>query len=373
MRIGFDGKKAVSNLTGIGNYSRGIINLTALAGNEALVYAPTEGTERCRAGLSDSPLITYRISDCRNALTREWWRNAGVCRVIAADRPDIFHGLSNELPFGIDKTGVRSVVTIHDLIFLRLPHTYPALQRAILKRKTLHACRVASRIIAISERTRRDIVELYGIDENKIEVIYQGCHALFHQVAPEALREEVAAHYDLPSHYLISVGTVEERKNHAAIIEALAKTTSQLPLVIVSKSTPLQRRLEERIARLGLTDRVKFLNSVPLGHLPALYQMATAALYVSRYEGFGIPVIEALASGIPVVAATGSCLEEAGGPGAIYCAPDDIAAIAAAIDSLADSTELREQLVEQGRAHIARFSADTLLARMDEFYRKVLG
>lgn len=372
MRIGFDGKKAVSNLTGIGNYSRGIINLTAAAGNEAVVFSPSEGTPKCRAGLSDSPLITYHISDCHNGLTRNWWRNVGVTADIARSGLDIFHGLSNELPIGIRRTGVKSVVTIHDLIFLRLPKTYPPLSRAILSQKTRYACREADRIIAISERTKRDIVELYGVDPEIIEVIYQGCHSLFHSPAPDELKKEVRSLYDLPESYLISVGTIEERKNHAAIIGALAKADTKLPLVIVSKKTALQEKLAQSAARLGVGDRILFLNNVPLHHLPALYQQALAALYVSRYEGFGIPVIEALASGIPVIAATGSCLEEAGGPGAIYCDPDDIGEIAAAIDSVASSVAIRSRLVTAGQEHIRQFSAERLAARMDEFYRSML-
>lgn len=372
MRIGFDGKKAVSNLTGIGNYSRGIINLTAAAGNEAVVFAPSEGTPKCRAGLSDSPLITYNISDCHNGLTRNWWRNIGVTGEIAGAGLDIFHGLSNELPIGIRRTGVKSVVTIHDLIFLRLPATYSLLSRTILRQKTLYACREADRIIAISECTKRDIVELYGVDPEKIEVIYQGCHSLFHSPASAGTRAEVRRLYDLPETYFISVGTIEHRKNHAAIIRALAQAKTKLPIVIVSKKTGLQEELARLASELGIADRVIFLNNVPLHHLPALYQMALAALYVSRYEGFGIPVIEALASGIPVIAATGSCLEEAGGDGAIYCDPDDVGEISRAIDDLASSPELHQKLVAAGRKHIKRFSAENLGARMDEFYRSLL-
>ncbi|MDE6556657.1 MAG: glycosyltransferase family 4 protein [Duncaniella sp.] len=371
MRIGFDGKKAVSNLTGIGNYSRGIINLTVAAGNEAVVFAPTEGSVKCRAGLNDSPLIEYHIHDCHNALSREWWRNKGITKDIASTGLDIFHGLSNELPVGIEKTGVKSVVTIHDLIFLRLPSTYSAIDRAILKNKTLRACRNANRIIAISEKTKSDIVELYHIPEEKIEVIYQGCHDLFYHPASAQMRADVRKKYGLPDTYMISVGTIEYRKNHEAIIEAMAMTKSKLPLVIVSKKTHLQEKLREKAERLGMADRVIFLNDVPLQDLPALYQMALMALYVSRYEGFGIPVIEALASGTPVVAATGSCLEEAGGKGAIYCDPDDINAIGKAIDDIASSPELFRQLVDLGQKHIRKFSAENLAQSMADFYKRL--
>ena len=374
MRIGFDAKKIVSNLTGIGNYSRGVVNLLSPDSNfKCVLFAPDAGKEKCLAGLDESDNVEFVYSGCSSGLTKNYWRNFSMVNDIRKSGVDLFHGVSNELPFGIDKAGCRTVVTIHDLIFLRYPETYDWLSRKLLTLKTRYACRHADRIIAVSEQTKRDIVEFYGVSPEKIEVLYQGCHELFRRrLSPERV-EEVRKLYGLPEKYMISVGTIEHRKNHRTIIEALAKTTSDVPLVIVSKKTSLQKKLERQIADLGLTDRVRIINGVPLVHLPALCQGSQLAIYLSYFEGFGIPVLEGLCSGVPVIAATGSCLEEAGGKGALYCDPFDAAEVAQTIDRVLTDESLRSEMIAEGEKHAANFTDEVLARKMKDFYVRTLG
>ncbi len=374
MRIGFDAKKIVSNLTGIGNYSRSTVNLLTAAGeDECVLFAPDKGTEKCRAGLLPGDKLEFVYSGKGSSIGRHYWRNFSMVKDVKASGVEIFHGLSNELPFGIEKAGCKTVVTIHDLIFLRYPATYDFLSRKILEKKTRYACGVADRIIAVSEQTKRDIVEFYGVSPDKIDVLYQGCHSLFKRKLTDKEIDEVRKLYGLPDRYMVSVGTIEDRKNHATVIEAVSRLEDDVPLVIVSKRTSLQKKLEQQIESLGLRERVRIINGVPLEHLPALYQGSELAIYLSYFEGFGIPVLEGITSGVPVIAATGSCLEEAGGKGAVYCDPFDAEDVAAQMHLLLNSAEKRAELTAEGKKHIENFTDEALCGNLRKFYHKLLG
>lgn len=373
MLIGFDAKKIVSNLTGIGNYSRGLVNLLSAGGSDKCVlFAPGKGDDKCLAGLNVNDNVEFVYSGSSSGLGRNYWRNFSMVDDIRRSGVEIFHGVSNELPFGIRKAGCKTVVTIHDLIFLRYPATYDFLSRKILEVKTKYACSVADRIIAVSEQTKRDIVEFYGVAPRKIDVLYQGCHAEFKRRVSSEEIEEVRKIYGLPRRYMVSIGTIEDRKNHKTVIEAMAKLEDYVPLVIVSKRTRLQRKIEEQIVRLGLGERVRIINGIPFRHLPALYQGSELAVYLSYFEGFGIPVLEGITSGVPVIAATGSCLEEAGGDGAVYCDPFDADGVAAAMHELLTSAAMRDKLIAGGEKHIRNFTDDVLGGNIKSFYEKLL-
>ncbi len=373
MLIGFDAKKIVSNLTGIGNYSRGLVNLLSSDGEDKCVlFAPDKGKENCLAGLDVNENVEFVYSGTNSGIGKNYWRNFSMVNDIRKSGVEIFHGLSNELPLGIGKAGCKTVVTIHDLIFLRYPKTYDFLSRKILEAKTRYACRVADRIIAVSEQTKRDIVEFYGIAPEKIDVLYQGCHAEFKRRVSEEEMAEVRRIYALPERYMVSVGTIEERKNHRTVIDAMSKLEDDVPLIIVSKRTHLQKKIEEQIARLGLGNKVRIINGVPFMHLPALYQGSELAIYLSYFEGFGIPVLEGITSGVPVIAATGSCLEEAGGKGAVYCAPFDSDEVAAAMHTLLISPEKRGELIAEGQKHVGNFTDEVLGGNIRSFYKKLL-
>ncbi len=373
MLIGFDAKKIVSNLTGIGNYSRGLVNLLSAGGSDKCVlFAPGKGDEKCLAGLNVNDNVEFVYSGSSSGLGRNYWRNFSMVDDIRRSGVEIFHGVSNELPFGIRKAGCKTVVTIHDLIFLRYPATYDFLSRKILEVKTKYACRAADRIIAVSEQTKRDIVKFYGVAPQKIDVLYQGCHAEFKRRISSGEMEEVREIYGLPRRYMVSVGTIEDRKNHKTVIEAMAKLEDDVPLVIVSKRTRLQEKIEEQISRLGLGERVRIINGVPFRYLPALYQGSELAVYLSYFEGFGIPVLEGITSGVPVIAATGSCLEEAGGNGAVYCDPFDADGVAAAMHELLTSATMRDKLMAGGEKHIRNFTDDVLGGNIKSFYEKLL-
>lgn len=374
MRIGFDAKKIVTNLTGIGNYSRGTIHALAehYPDNQYILFAPNKGNERCISRLQPHTCITFAYPQCTWSLAQEWWRCHGITKDIVRNRTDIFHGLSNELPFGIRRTGCKSVVTIHDLIFLRYPQTYDPITRRILKAKTLYACRNADKIIAISQCTKQDIIKFYSIPEERIEVVYQGCNPLFYRTTSIDEIQAIKKRYGLPSNYLLCVGTLEQRKNQLSILQSLALANNDIHLVLTSKPTKYQVIIEERIKSLGLQQRVHILNNVLNPDLPAIYQGATAFTYLSWFEGFGIPVLEALVSGIPVIAATGSCLEEAGGPASLYCNPFDYQQIAAYINELTCDSKKREDMAVSGKEYAKRFSYQLIAQQLHSIYQQLM-
>lgn len=376
MRIGFDAKKAVKNLTGIGNYSRGLINglCSRAPEHQYFLFATEPVNDKAVKRICKSPALHYNLYPSKKSvLQREYWKCHGVIKELKSKEIDLFHGVTNELPWGIRKAGIPSVVTIHDLIFLRYPETYDLLSRLILKWKTLYACRHADKIIAISRQTKQDIIDFYHVPASKIEIVYQGCDNIFSRTVSCEEKQAIQKRYGLPARYLLSVGTFEHRKNHRSILQALPlMNEEEMHLVLVSKHTKFQSVIEESVCNLGLQGRVHILNNIPNADLPALYQGCSAFLYMSYFEGFGIPVLEALVSGVPVIAATGSCLEEAGGPTSLYCNPFDYQKIAELTDSILESPERATYMVERGKEYARNFSEERIIQNLVNVYQQVL-
>ena len=377
MRIGYDGKRAVQNFTGLGNYSRYVIEALQkyYPDNEYFLYAPKP---RVNSRLSFILEKGNRSVSMHYPLSAKWkklsalWRIKGIRENLERDQLDLFHGLSNELPLNIKKVkSIKSIVTIHDLIFLRLPYCYSFIDRKIYNYKFNRACQNADHIIAVSECTKADIVHFYGIPQEKISVIYQGCDPVFSIPATRTKKEEVCNRYQLPKHYILSVGTIEKRKNTLSIVKALCKLPKHIHLVLIGKSTSYSKTINEFIDKSDLQGRVHLLHNIPFADLPAIYQLADTFVYPSIYEGFGIPILEALNSGIPVVAATGSCLEEAGGKYSLYTAPYDVEAMANAIKQ-SFIPETRTRMIEEGVKWAQQFSQKQMAVQTIDCYNRVL-
>ena len=227
------------------------------------------------------------------------------------------------------------------------------------------------RIIAISQRTRQDIAQLGGIDEEHIDLIYQSCNPRYSSVlAPQQL-EDVRGRLGLPKHFFLSVGSIEERKNLMLAVEALPHLPAELHLVAVGKQTGYAPKMLQKARRLGVLERVHLLHGVADADLQALYQLAEVFVYPSRYEGFGIPIIEAIQCRLPVVAATGSCLEEAGGPDCLYVSPDAPDALAAAIVQLRPGADGREERVRRSLLYVQRFQGLSVASQVADIYRQL--
>lgn len=374
MKIGYDAKRAVNNNTGLGNYSRLVIGAIASSGDDSLMlYAPRLRNNPRLMPLLDRQNVAMCLPD--TAMGRRFpsiWRSRGMTAQLRRDGIGLFHGLSNELPLNIASSGIPSVVTIHDVIFRHYPDCYKWIDRKIYDYKFRNAAQNATRVIAISECTRRDIIDFYGVNPEKIDVVYQGCDAQFHKPVDHSCADSVMARYGIDRPYIIGVGTVERRKNQLLTVEALRGLPDDIMAVIVGRRTGYAKDIDSYIARHGLQDRVKFVESADFTDFPALYSRALFSSYPSRYEGFGIPVIESLSVGTPVIIASGSCLEEASGPGAPVVCPDDVDAFVDFGRRIIDDQDYRSGLVEAGRRHIVKFSQANFAAGLRDSYKKAI-
>lgn len=373
MNIGFDAKKAIVNLTGIGNYSRRVIEALSREYPSAGLYL-FGPRKKPVAPIIETPDIHFVYPPAFGGkLTYELWRNRFLRGDLQRNGIDVYHGLSNEIPTGLDRCRTRTVVTIHDLIFLTRPETFKPGMRLKLRKKTLYACRHADRIIAVSRRTADDIIRLYGIDPSRIDIVYQSIDPVFFTPFSDRTKADVAARYSLPEKFVLCVGTIEQRKNQELIIKALPLIDSNIQAVIAGRSTPYQQQLKDMATDLGVADRVHFINGLPNDDLPAVYQLAAVFCLPSVYEGFGLPVAEALASRVPVIAATGSCLEEAGGPDSIYVDPNDEKELASSITQITEDPEMRDRMIGRGAQYVTRFSDTAMAKSLMETYRRALS
>lgn len=369
MNIGFDGKRAANNLTGLGNYSRSLVTQLARSfpQNQYFVYTPKVRVAAQIEAFFRTSGVTLRLG------SGMLWRSLGIKKQLLRDRIDLYHGLSHEIPFGLSEAGIPAVVTVHDLIFLRFPQYFGRISRWIYELKCRYACKHADKIIAISECTKRDIISFFGIEPGKIDVIYQSCEDGFKTMASAAVKASVRARLGLPEQYLLYVGTIETRKNLLTLIRALPRIDTAYPLIVIGKETPYAELVKREIAKIGLKDRIRFLRNVSFEDLPVIYQMAAVFIYPSVFEGFGIPVIEALYSGVPVVAAKGSCLEEAGGPSSLYVNPDDHEGFAKAVNSILSAPEKAAEMREKGLHYVQRFNDNILSSQMMTVYTTVVS
>jgi glycosyltransferase involved in cell wall biosynthesis len=294
-------------------------------------------------------------------------------RLVASPAPDgarpVYHATEHLLP----RLATPTVLTVHDLIFERYPEHHTRRNRTFLRVGMRLFTRAATAIIAVSEHTRRDLIAVYDLPAEKIHVVYEGVDPAFAPATPDEVAR-VRARYSPDRPYLLMVGTLEPRKNHAAALRALARLKTQglsHRLVIAGGSGWLFAPIRRQVAELGLEGDVTFAGYVPAGDLPPLYSGAACVLAPSLYEGFGFPVLEAMACGAPVVCSDVSSLPEVAGDAALLVAPLDDAALAAAAHLIVTQPGLAALLRVQGRRQAARFRWDTCAAETLEIYRLV--
>ena len=377
LTLGFDAKRAVANVTGLGNYSRSVLRSLGrrFPEHRYVLYAPRIRRDADMTFLDGTP--TVELASAPSGLTSgigaALWRTFRLGRRAAGSGVSLFHGLSQELPRDLPRE-IPAVVTQADVLYLRYPELFPTIDRAFYRWKYRWSCDRADRIVAISEQTKRDLQEFYGIEGERVRVVYPGCEPRF---AVRLDAERIAAvrrRYGLPDEYLLSVGTIEERKNALVILQALATMPpAERPFVaLVGRPTAYRRVLDDFARRHGLTARMRILHPVPPDDLPALYQGARLFIYPSRFEGFGLPILEGLRSGVPVVTSTGSCFAEAGGRAARYVSPDEPAAVAEAIRAVLGDRDLARAMIAEGHRHAATFDDDTLAERLMDVYTETL-
>ncbi|HHL53011.1 MAG TPA: glycosyltransferase family 1 protein [Flammeovirgaceae bacterium] len=340
MRLGFDAKRLFLNDRGLGNYARNLLYglVKYHPQHEYFLYTPKQhGKLVDEKFLADSQ-VQVRLPAGMGRVLSAYWRSGQLGRVAARDGVQVWHGLSQELPADIIRVDVKSVVTVHDLIFLRHPEFYKPLDRWIYLKKVKWAVQHADKVVAISQQTRQDVLETFTLPPDRVQVIYQSCHEVFYEKRSAQECQQVRAKWRLPQQYMLYIGALNENKNVLVILQAMRQLKGKLdlPLVIVGHGEAYKRKLLAYAQKHGLEKQLYFASEIANPaprELSAFYQMAEVFIFPSFYEGFGIPILEARFSGTPVVASNSSCLHEAGGESSYYF-------------NLADSEELAGQLLK---------------------------
>jgi glycosyltransferase involved in cell wall biosynthesis len=383
MKIGYDGKRAFQNKTGLGNYIRSLMAILTeqYPQHHYTLFAPKQTN-------------LFDISTLKNvdAIFPEtfigqafpgWWRRNGMVRAIAKSGLDIYHGVSNELPLHIERTGVKTVVTVHDIIFERFPETYNFDERYVHRWKIKQACKVADAVIAISQQTKDDLINFYQVPKNKIFISYQSCNPIFQQTISREEKVIVKKRYNLPDSYFLFVSSIAPRKNLIAVCKALLilKEQIDIPLVVIGNGKKEKEEAKQFMQANGISNRLILLNELPASKeisfttaadFPAIYQQALALVYPSIFEGFGAPLLEALWSGLPVISSNTSSLPEVGGDAALYFAPGDCELLAQHMLNVAQDKQLAADLRKKGFDQAQNFTIKKYADSIMNVYQQIV-
>lgn len=375
VRIAIDYTSALNQRAGIGRFTRQLVDalLEQDRRHDYLLLGPR------RSRFSPSPAALSQARLARWPLT-EWgmtvlWHRLGL-RIPAeafAGPFDLFHGPDFVLP---PMRCRRSILTVHDLSFLVYPeHAVPTLAR-YLRRVVPPSVARASLVVADSESTRHDLIRHLGAPPDKVAVVWGGVDPSFRPITDQVTLARVRQRYQAEPPFVLSVGTLEPRKNYGRLLEAFAALRRELSqpirLLIAGGKGWLYDDIFRQQRSLGLDEAVAFLGFVPEDDLPALISLAQVFVYPSLYEGFGLPVLEAMACGAPVIAANTSALPEVAQGAALLVDPSDVAALAGAMRRVLEDEGLRQELSERGQERAATFTWERAAAQMLTLYQKVL-
>jgi glycosyltransferase involved in cell wall biosynthesis len=378
VRIGFDAKRLFNNFTGLGNYSRFIVSSLQefYPGDDYYLFTPKQKRNADTELFFDQSKFTTVVPPEWMAKLKlgSYWRSFRTASEAEKAHVQLFHGLSHELP-GSLPSSIKSVVTVHDLIFIRYPQFYSAIDGAIYKAKVRHACRVADRIVAISQQTAEDVIDYLKVPREKIDVVYQGSHPNFKRKFSIEEIARIRSSYSLPSEYILNVGTIEERKNAAQLVKALSMLpeSSRIPIVIVGKKTPYLEYIRDVAKKAGVEKYLVVLHDVRFADLPGIYQAAKVFVYPSLFEGFGIPLIEAIESDIPVITSRDSCFSEAAGPASTYIDPAQPEELAFQLEKVLTDAKLANEMVRGSKTYIERFQPEAIAKAMHDVYDRVVA
>jgi glycosyltransferase involved in cell wall biosynthesis len=357
MRICIDTSPAVHHRAGLGRYAQELT--TALLAldpeNEYIAFYTRPAEAQVDPPLDRLPHLTTNLP------TKPWRMSALLAHFVGVPQDrlfpsaDVFHATDHLLP---RLSRVKSVFTLHDLIYQFYPETHKPLNRWFLTLMMPRFLRAADAVISVSESTKSDAMRFYGLGETKIQVIHEGVHARFRPAPSDAI-SAVRRKYGLVGGFILSLGTIEPRKNLTSLLEAyhvLKNQGARRKLVIVGKKGWLYADFFRRLRELGLEDEVIFPGFVPDDDLPALYSAADLFVFPSLYEGFGLPVLEAMACGVPVITSNTSSLPEVAGEAALLIDPRDIGGLVKAIQLTLADEQTRTEMRDQGVQQAAKFS-----------------
>jgi glycosyltransferase involved in cell wall biosynthesis len=282
---------------------------------------------------------------------------------------DLLHGLAYALPLG---NRVPAVVTVYDLSFMRTPEHFRSYNRVYLRLATSMAVRRAQMVCAISEHTRQDLIERFKLDPTRIGIVYPGCDERF-RPPPPAEVAEFRRRQGLPDQFILYLGTLEPRKNIPLLLQAYANLKCPQHLVIGGDKGWHYAEIFSTVERLGLQDRVHFPGYIPQADQPLWYAAAMLFVYPSRYEGFGLPPLEAMACGTPTITSNAASLPEVVGDAGFTVSPDDVVGLTESLQQLLTRSELRENCREGGLAQASRFRWPESARAQVQLYHNILA
>src|SRR5262245_35169173 len=370
MRIAFDGTALRPGRTGVGYYTEHLLHhLAQTASNDELIVVSNRSID------TTAPLPSrVRVATPARRVPRLVWMQTLAVTALREVEADVVHFTNGMLPL---MSPVPTVVTIHDMSLRLYPRYHPP-RRVLLNRPLVDlAARRADAIITPSDTARRDIVRLYDLDPSRVHVVYEAAAPSFRPVIDPVELERVRRKYHLDERIILYVGTIEPRKNLPKLIDAFAgrRQAGELShqLVCVGPYGWLSRGIEDQIARTNLAHAINFTGYVPFDDLPALYSLAEMFVYPSMYEGFGLPVVEAMACGTPVVTSAAGALAEIGGAAIEQVERLDADTLGRAIVALARSRDRRAELSAAGLTRAAAFSWERAAGESLEIYRQTAG
>ena len=377
MRIGIDATALPPRPVGAGNYIIELIrSLESLdVADEFVVFAQPHGRELI--GVPARPGFDWMMIPERSPARRLVWEQAAFPRLVAKAGLDLLHSLHYTRPLRLP---CASVVTFHDMTFFLYPHLHTFSKRLYFPQAIRLSARKADALIADSESTRQDAIRLLGIPPERIYTVPLGVSPAFHPVREAASLEAVRQRYSLPQHFILYVGLVEPRRILPGLLRAYQRLQEHVrlqdgadaaPLVIVGRFGWNVEHVFELVDALGIKEMVHFSGYVPAQDLPIVYNLADVFVYPSLYEGFGLPPLEAMACGTPVITTAVSSLPEHVGEAGLLIPPQDEGALFQALLAVLQDPELRRQLSQKGPQRAALYSWNRTAQETLNVYRRV--
>lgn len=358
MNLGFDAKRYFHNFTGLGNYSRDLVDtlISHFPDNKYFLFDKHPSTLELPANTIAVVPIAKRFL----------WRERGMVHDVKRFRIDLFHGLSNELPWGRWPSHTKKVVTIHDVIFRLFPEQYNWPDRAIYDKKTAHAVKIADMIICTSNATANDLVKYYQAKESRLRVVYQTCGTAHWKQYQDSEIQAFRDKHGLFEPFMLYVSSFQERKNHVRLLEALhASGDRNIKIVLAGKMGGTYKKCVAYVTEKGMEGQVRFLTDVSNAELPLLYRSAQSFIYPSMIEGFGIPLLEAACAGLPVAANDIQVFREIAPPNSVFFSIDNLQAMVSCIG------ELKGMKRSESLEHLESFKPAHSASAMMEIYKRI--
>ncbi|MFN2214366.1 MAG: glycosyltransferase family 4 protein [Anaerolineales bacterium] len=372
MRIGIDATALPPQPVGAGNYIIQLIRALVKANFDHQLVIYTQQHSPDLINLPADAEVEWRIVSDMTPGFRLVWEQTSFPGLIRRDKVNLLHSLHYTKPLRLQ---CASVVTFHDMTFFLYPQLHTRARRLFFPPMMKLSAKQADEIVTVSESTRRDVIRLLGVDPDKVSATQLGVDASFRVIDDLQAKKVIVTKYDLPEEFILYLGTIEPRKNLPLLMRAyrlLVDSGTRLKLILVGKYGWMYQEVFNLVSELNLEDMVRFTGYIPQDELPLVYNLASLFVYPTIYEGFGIPVLEAMACGVPVISSDIASLPEIVGEAGILVPAGDLGAYFSAMKLVTDDQDLRGKLIDQGKLRASEFSWERTAQLTQQVYQKVL-